>query len=676
MLSSQRARRLIAWTIVGIAVGVAGCTIVPPALSAQTTTGEPRLIRVPTASAVPSGSADWRYDAVRDPGIFPSADRQRNLTLSLGFLPRVTLTARGTVAKDSVTGLDVARDLSAGAQLQVFQPRAWHPALAIGVQDVGGAASNFRSSYAVLSSTIGRLRATVGYGAGPDVLDGAFGGGELNVGRAVTVFGEYDADAFNAGVRLTPFPARWAERGIPRPTFDLLWQRGRSATFAVGVRTYLGALDMTHGRSGRAAPHYGRAVAGLSLQTVAQRLQRELVGRGLENVRVTIARLPAGLTVVAEYENRTYNRSELDALGMVLGLAALRTPASVTQLRAVVKKLNIPVIQLTVSAASFLAFVNEQEAPDAFAQELAVSQAVSPVDATQREASTANTARSWLKADVFLRPRVETTVLTEWGVVDARFSALPDVQMQLTPGTSVAVRAAIPFARTRNYPGQLGDPAIDRALLQQAVRLPGGTSRRSVALTQLSVGRYDAQHVGAGDELALMLAGGEVLAKGTVARVGPSYDNLDRWVALANARVRYPAWDFTLSVTAGQFLDGDRGFTADAGRFFGNTETAMFFRHSDRGSLAGIRFAIPLTVTRELSPWRIRPRLPDVYSYEHRTTVLGDRNEIRSDIGRVPSTDHEIERIYWDRDRLNEVYIRRHVESLRRAARDLIADGS
>ena len=38
----------------------------------------------------------------------------------------------------------------------------------------------------------------------------------------------------------------------------------------------------------------------------------------------------SGLTVVVEYENRRYNRDELDALGLVLGLAALRTPPSVT----------------------------------------------------------------------------------------------------------------------------------------------------------------------------------------------------------------------------------------------------------------------------------------------------------------------------------------------------------
>ncbi|GIX46150.1 MAG: hypothetical protein KatS3mg131_0361 [Candidatus Tectimicrobiota bacterium] len=99
------------------------------------------------------------------------------------------------------------------------------------------------------------------------------------------------------------------------------------------------------------------------------------------------------------------------------------------------------------------------------------------------------------------------------------------------------------------------------------------------------------------------------------------------------ARVRYPPWDLTLSVTAGQFLDGDQGVAVDLGRFFGTTEVGIFLRHSEHGSLGGLRLAVPLTLARELKPLRVRPRLPDVFTYEVRTTVFTDRNIVRSDIG-------------------------------------------
>jgi hypothetical protein len=85
-----------------------------------------------------------------------------------------------------------------------------------------------------------------------------------------------------------------------------------------------------------------------------------------------------------------------------------------------------------------------------------------------------------------------------------------------------------------------------------------------------------------------------------------------------------------------------------------------------------LRFAVPLTLNKELPPWRVRPRLPDLFTYEQSTTVLTDVNTIRGDIGRPLRTGHEVERIYWNRDRLYPVYIRQHVDTLKQAVRKWI----
>ena len=421
-----------------------------------------------------------------------------------------------------------------------------------------------------------------------------------------------------------------------------------------------------------------RPLPTTSLQTVSERLQAELLERGLENVRITIDRHESGLTVVVEYENRRYNRDELDALGLVLGLAALRTPPAVTHMRVIVHKVNIPVLEVSTSVEAFLAFVNEQMSAQAFAQQLRITQEVHrPLPMVTPEAQTDKRDRSWLKLDVFLRPGIETQILTEVGVADMRFTLYPDAYTQLTPGTVVNVRAAIPVTQTPDFPGELGNPDVDRVLLHQAVRLPLGTwSRWATGLTQLSIGRFSLEEVGIADETALTLLQGVLFVKGTLARVGSSYSDLDRSVALANGRVRYPPWDLTLSVTAGRFLDGDRGVAADLSRFFGNTEIGVFFRHTGNGSQAGLRFAVPLTLDKELPPWRVRPRLPDLFPYEQSTTVLTDVNTIRGDIGRTLRTGHEIERVYWNRDRLYPVNIRQHVDTLKQAVRKWIDETS
>ena len=514
------------------------------------------------------------------------------------------------------------------------------------------------------------------------MLKGPFAGVELALNRFVTLLGEYDADAFNAGVRLFPLPEKWESYGIPRPTVDVIWQEGGHVSWGISFRSVLGEAKYQAQREARAGKRYSRQSAALfaetSLQTVSERLQAELLERGLENVRITIDRHESGLTVVVEYENRRYNRDELDALGLVLGLAALRTPPSVTHMRVIVHEVNIPVLEVSTSVETFLAFVNEQMSAQAFAQQLRITQEVHrPLPMVTPEAQTDKRNRSWLKLDVFLRPGIETQILTEVGVADMRFTLYPDAYIQLTPGTVVNVRAAIPVTQTPDFPGELGNPDVDRVLLHQAVRLPLGTwSRWATGLTQLSIGRFSLEEVGIANETALTLLQGVLFVKGTLARVGSSYADLDRWVALANGRVRYPPWDLTLSVTAGRFLDGDRGVAADLSRFFGNTEIGVFFRHTDNGSQAGLRFAVPLTLNKELPPWRVRPRLPDLFPYEQSTTVLTDVNTIRGDIGRTLRTGHEIERVYWNRDRLYPVYIRQHVDTLKQAVRRWIDETS
>src|SRR5207249_7066075 len=169
--------------------------------------GLPGLIHMPTATMVPPGSLDVAYNTARDPNVFPGVDRQKNFNFAFGFLPRVTIGGRGTVATDTDTGVDLARDISANAQFLLLEDKSWWPGIAVGIQDIGGGAPFFRSGYVVLSKSLfGRVRGTVGVGTGPDVLKGPFAGAEVALNRFVTLLGEYDADNFNAGVRLFPLP--------------------------------------------------------------------------------------------------------------------------------------------------------------------------------------------------------------------------------------------------------------------------------------------------------------------------------------------------------------------------------------------------------------------------------------------------------------------------------------
>jgi hypothetical protein len=641
--------------------------------------GLPGLIDIPTATMVPSGSVDMEYNVKRDRNVFPGIDAQKNFSFAIGLLPRITIGGRGTVT--SKDGRDQARDISANVQILLLEEGLWWPAVAIGLQDISGGNNLFESDYLVLSKSLfGRVRGTVGFGTGPDTLEGLFAGAELKLNRFITLMGEYDTDDINVGIRLLPLPKKLEAYGIPRPTVDLIWQDGNDFTWGVSLRSILGEAKFQAQRAARAHKRYQRWTQppDLSLQAISDQLQATLLARGLENVRVTMVPVAQGTTAVVEYENRRYNRNELDGLGLVLGLTATRTPPSVTHMSIIVKEVNLPVLQFTTSMDDYLAFINEQMSERTFARRVHITQQVQwPAEMGQPAATTAIGNRSWLKVDAFLRPGIATRILTERGVADMRFSLLPDAFMQLFPGMVVNLRANIPVTQTPNFPGRLDDPEVDRVLLHQTLRLPlGKWSPFITGLTQFSVGRFSGEEVGIANETALTFLEGWIFVKSAFARLGSSFSALDHWVALGNGRLRYPPWDLTLSVTAGQFLDGDRGIATDLSRFFGNTEIGVFFRHSDNGSLAGLRLGIPLTPARELKPMRFRPRPPDLFTYEQRTTVLTERNVVRNDIGRTLRTDHEIERVYWNRDRLYPVYIRQHIDTLKQAIRKWVDEGN
>ena len=425
----------------------------------------------------------------------------------------------------------------------------------------------------------------------------------------------------------------------------------------------------------RAIPPSGTEV---SWRALSDQLQAELIQRGLENVRVSILRWPdkAPVAVVVEYENRRYNRDELHALGLVLGLAATRTPALVTHMSVIVKKVNIPVLQFSAVVDDYLAFINGQMSAQTFAQQVHITQQVQwPLGAAEVETITPVSNRSWLKTDVFLRPNIDTLVFTEVGVAELRFGVLPDAFMQLTPGTVVNVQASVPVTQTAHFPGQLGDPEVDRVLVHQALPLPLGHWGMP-GLTQFSLGRFDSDDIGVANSTALSFLDGVLFFESTLAYLGSSTTHFDHWVALGNGRVRYPPFDLTLSVTGGMFRDRDLGITGELSRFFGSTEIGLFVRHSENGSLVGLRLAFPLTPAKELPPMFVRPRLPDLFTYEQTSTVFTGTNALRSDIGRPLLTGHEIERVYWNRDRLYPAYIRQHVDTLQQAARRWIDDAA
>jgi membrane-associated phospholipid phosphatase len=83
------------------------------------------------------------------------------------------------------------KDKSFDTKVRLLPERSWWPALALGVQDLGGGTGLFRAPYGVATKRLGDLDLTLGYGT--QRLDGFFGGARWSPGQNWSLVAEYDA---------------------------------------------------------------------------------------------------------------------------------------------------------------------------------------------------------------------------------------------------------------------------------------------------------------------------------------------------------------------------------------------------------------------------------------------------------------------------------------------------
>lgn len=137
---------------------------------------------IPGGALLDDGVASFSYNNYVDPR-FAAASRGQSYLFGLGLLPYVEISGRLVNYPTGVADDFLLRDLSGNLKLGLPRLFAAQPDLAIGINDLGGGAKNFRSKYAVASQSFGPLRATLGYGRGEAYLNGPFGG--LEYGKSV-----------------------------------------------------------------------------------------------------------------------------------------------------------------------------------------------------------------------------------------------------------------------------------------------------------------------------------------------------------------------------------------------------------------------------------------------------------------------------------------------------------
>lgn len=621
--------------------GAALCTVSALAGdNTMTAAGFSGLTVTPTANLLGWGRMEIAYDdqlpgVVRDP-------QGHNFVMGFGLLPNLEVAGRLATNNSNAncfTGCGI-RDLSASAKFGIGLDAANRFRVAAGFTDLGGAATNFRSYYGVLTVNEGPWEVSGGLAkrsgernTSRSPLHGPFAGaawqplpwvrGHLeytdgNAWTGVRLFApkEWLPEGWsahigaNARITSTDLTNRsWFSAGISIPLYKVpslpAARRGPLPELA-GTQQPLPAYEA------RALPPAGapappatsaRPRAEISLATDDQlvRLEFLLKARGLEDI--SIGRGPAN-SVAVRANNATYNWNTADAIGAALGAIAEALGDTRSVYRLILTQRQTPIVGVTGSADCLRQWIaGENQA--CVAGELSTP-GTSNLEAlhTGVQWLVTNAQPSWKTVRFGVSPLLRTAIGTEVGALDYSAGVSLAVVQPLWPGASGEVRVAQEIARSDDfrtdgvfYARRIRN-RVDRAAFTQTWRMPME------------------QWLGQVDPLAIRRWGlAAVTVEGSVGRFGGAFDgglaslrwepgegrhrlnlqagtfrNLDFGQIGAGPRTAIPilgsyrynvtATRTYLEATAGRFMFNDLGFQLGLRQWFSDFSVALNYRRS------------------------------------------------------------------------------------------------
>ena len=685
-------------------------------LSLQGFTG---ILNTPNAHVTEEGSFYGLYSNQKENIWRDRVTFQDDFMFSVGFFKLIEVGGR-LMNAPGVTAVGQGGDLSGSFKFTsepFFRNYSWMPVLAVGMQDVGGGAKLLQTKYAVLSEDIWRFRLSAGYGRGPDRMKGGFAGAEFKAHDWVYLLTDYDTRETNVGMRVVTPPfwripisftasaktsldhkpgnfdvavgfsmpldfrvrneeneKRSEERGVrnedkpqtsnPEPRTSNLEPR----TPILDTRT-----PILEPRSSNLEPRSSNPEPRSSILPV---LREQLIWQGFLNVRIGTEEK----TLVVEYENARFNHNELDALGLVAGIAVTAAPeADFDTLRIIVLRRDIAMLQVSAPLASFRSFLERKSGG---AADLRESMKISSrIDTDEVRYVEGDDNPGMLKSSLVLAPGLSTWVGTDVGVFDYLLSLKPELTVQAWKGAVLNARWDLPISWSENledgkaFRSSRNDAQLERLMLFQ------GFKPFPDVMLNLGVGMFLHDMNGTVNEMTWSPGEGSHRIRLSQAWTEHKETHDHNEVYLASYRYYLSPFDTSLEGTAGKFFAGDRGFSLELKRFFEDTAVSLYYKYSiapddKKWQAVGIQFAFPLTPRRDMKPCLVQVRGADEWVYAQETTLKN--NNVGSDRGNLnflapypltvaPNPTMGLLQAYQNRDRLNAVYIKSHLERLQEA---------
>jgi len=624
--SFQQHRGLINMTMTKRGIALAALTSGAAFFSAPTFAdddlslyGYTGLIGIPTAEVTPYGSFELQYneDKLLDRN---DVEDSSNLSFSVGLANRFELGGRLSYSEHK-GGSYFRNDLSANTKVVLWeQPQL---KIAAGWSDFSGESGGtqkFEARYLVGTwSPRQDIDLTVGYGTGPERLDGVFGGVSWTPWKQTQFMLDYDGEFTQAGVRLSY-------------DYDDL------------VRAY-GVVKNNFGFSENSAGAYG----GFRFNMFGPREHDDWVddaddvspGYGLRFAQVGKQRSDG--TPVVRAENAVYMQRQVDMLPAACGLVSGGGEAEIRQYR-----YGIPLVS-------------------------------SMVDCDTGEIESTNWLATWGKpkvkwglkpyypAEIELRGGLEynSFVGTEYGRHDYSAAAQGSIRFQTRWGLAYYRVFNDRFAQSEDFDeGHVYDfYAVRNGLRESAFQYAFHPFNPVIGVatagnTWVNNIRYDFTHV----ETAVFLGDGRHELRGVWAKYDAEqgYRYPDRKLKV----ITYSYWSSYLGtlfeVGHGEYFYGDKGNSIRATRYFGDFGVQLFVKRKDSNEqYAGITISVPLTPRKSLHYGPVSVVGMPRYYYSRTSSFGNDEtvNILRPNLGVEPRPVYNLRTDWLDGERLTPAFV-------------------
>lgn len=663
-------------------------------------------IKTPTADVLPFGSAAISISN-DNPDMSPRvllSDPLGSVNLGIGVFPGLELVGRllfhGNLQCNAfAAGCSARRDLSLSGKYQLPILLPYNTRLAVGFTDYGGAeaATFFKQTYGVATSTFGPVDVSLGYStkssAGKildkkynvELLDGAFGSVTVRATDKWALIVDADSSSTRVGTHYTqPLTRDFdIQLGMSRKVRGAEPQRSTQLTATLHYFFDRKAQQASRAgqpvwQNGATSPVEGTprgATATLDQRALA--LSSRLAENGFANIH--IAALPAAngqpLLWWVQADPVGWRKDHQQALGAGLAQWMLGTEADDAEVVLSLTYMGQPTTSVQTSRNCLNGFAMGQDSCgkgpalrffSGTARPKRLQTAKTNQTASKMDTLVSNAAPYAWKPQFELGANIRSTIGTEYGLAD--YSAALDVGAQMQLGDLSPLgewgkgwmwqgNVLLPVARSEDFDKggvhyQIGHPKteVDQALLSY-MRTIDTPLANNVAV-QASVGAINRYSRGGQLDAVWMNTLGDWRVGGTLgsySRNNAAGIRSTETPALLNVRRSVLAGNWQLEGTVGTFLAGDTGFKAASHHWFGDYKLSFFINESKgktasmpKQRFAGFQVSLPLGPKGSTATGWGNVRGQDRMAWGVQTKIATSLNTLSFGYAEVPQPRHGV----------------------------------